>query len=386
MNENSIPDSLYEAMVAYFENRITQTQAEELISWIGRNPGNLDCFHETEKTWHASGMLRQEKKDTGGAWQELVERINDNGKRPVPGRMVRIRISTLYKAAAAVLLLIAIGAGTIFFSNSRQIFGVQTFEAAAPRGSRSVITLSDGSIVWLNSGTTLKYTSDFGKSSRDVILDGEAFFNITQNREIPFKVNTSEICITALGTSFNVKAYSDENTIETTLETGEVRIDRISPGSRTAAVKPVFLKPNQKAVFIKGSDNPDISSRKPAEAAEKISNEIKIKPPLVQIDSLVDTRLFTSWKDSRWFFKSEKLSDLAPILERRYDVQITFMDSVTVNFKFTGTLKEESLVQVLHALTIAAPIRYEVSQNKVFLYEDKELKTRYMRQQNQHNK
>ena len=85
---------------------------------------------------------------------------------------------------------------------------------------------------------------------------------------------------------------------------------------------------------------------------------------------MVDTKLTTSWKDSRWIFKSEKLVKLAPILERRYDITVTFRDSVLRSYKFTGTLKEESLEQVLNAMCLAAPIRYEINHNQVLFFKD----------------
>jgi transmembrane sensor len=386
MNENSISDSLYEAMIAYYGNKITQEQADILLAWIRENNDNLAYFQETGKIWYASGMIKKCEKDPSKAWLNLVQKIEDNEKRPFPKPVVRIRISTIYKLAVSVLLLVSLGIASItIFKNRNKVSGNSFFEAVAPKGSRSVVTLLDGSIVWLNSGTTLRYTADFGKTSRNVNLEGEAFFSVSENKEIPFMVRTPEICITALGTSFNVKAYSDENTIETTLESGEIKIDNINRDGNITMDESVFLKPNQKAVFMKNTGNLNLVSRNQASPVKKNEKITKIKPVQIVIDTLVDTKLTTSWKDSRWIFKSERLSKLVPILERRYDVTITFMDSALIDYKFTGTLEEESLKQVLNALSLAAPIIFEVSQNNVFLYENQELRSRYQRQVQQQN-
>ena len=386
MNENSISDSLYEAMIAYYGNKLTQEQADELLAWIGESNENLTYFQETGKLWYASGMIKKCEKDTFKAWMNLVQKIEENEKRPMPKPVIRIRTAIIYKFAASVLLLLALGTISIIaLRNHNKLSREEFFEAVAPKGSRSVVTLLDGSIVWLNSGTTLRCMADFGQSSRNVILDGEAFFSVAENKEMPFRVKASDIWITAIGTSFNVKAYSDENIIETTLETGEIRIDNVNNDGRISTTESVILKPNQKAVFMKNSGNLSLSGRNQESTVKRKEAIAKIKPVQIRIDSLVDTKLTTSWKDSRWIFKSERLSKLVPILERRYDVTITFMDSVLIDYKFTGTLEEESLKQVLNALTLAAPIKYEVSQNNVLLYENQELRSRYRRQIQQRN-
>ena len=253
------------------------------------------------------------------------------------------------------------------------------YEVIAPKGSRSVITLADGSKVWLNSGTVLRYNSDFGKKTREVFLEGEAYFSVSENKELPFRVRTNDIYITALGTAFNVKAYNDENIIETTLEKGKVLIEHINTSSSDTYQASVSLKPNQKAIFIRSSGDLSVNDTKPAIITAEKNPKFKVTPVIIKVDSLIDTRLSTSWKDSKWIFKSKKLKELAPILERRYDISISFIDTSLYNYKFTGTLKEESLEQVLKALTLAAPIQFNVNHNKVFLFEDPNQRNRFTR-------
>jgi ferric-dicitrate binding protein FerR (iron transport regulator) len=199
------------------------------------------------------------------------------------------------------------------------------------------------------------------------------------NPAMPFRVKTSDVWITAIGTAFNVKAYSDEGVIETTLEKGEVRIDELDESKMKVESTPVFLKPNQKAVFVKSNKNLSVNNtvqKSPVPSNEPVNN-IKTNP--LRVDSYVDTKLTTSWKDSRWIFKSEKLIKLAPILERRYDITVTFRDSVLSSYKFTGILKEESLEQVLKAICLAAPIRYEIMHNQVLFFEDSGQKNKYFK-------
>jgi ferric-dicitrate binding protein FerR (iron transport regulator) len=378
MKEKNISDSLREAIVGYYTNILTQPQAEELLEWLGEDEDNRRYFTELEKVWYASGQLSKKEKDINGAWSSLLDKIKENDIRKMPKPELRIGISLLFRVAAAVLLLAVVGMGTVFVFRSPKVKSeVAYFEAFAPKGSRSFITLSDGSTVWLNSGTKLRYQSNFGKEGRDLFLEGEAYFVVAKNAEIPFTVRTSDVCVTAIGTAFNVKAYNEEGSIETTLEKGEVRIDALDNSRIKPESTPVYLKPNQKAVYIKSNKNISVNSS--VQQVQKNVNEsaAKIKTIPLSIENMSDTKLTTSWKDSRWIFKSEKLLSLKPILERRYDISIIFMDSVLMSYKFTGTLKEESLEQVLKAICLASPIKYEINHNQVIFYEAESQKNQY---------
>jgi len=355
-------------MIAYYDNSLTQEQAEELLVWLASDKQNRTDFLEMGRIWHASGLPGKKQRDTDKAFSALLDKINERDIKPLRGRTITINLSTLYKIAASVIILITLGTGSFFLFNNKNdgSSSAKYFIAEAPRGSRSVISLPDGSSGWLNSGTKLTYPASFGDKTREVTLEGEAFFSVAKNRNIPFRVTTSDVVVTALGTSFNIKAYNDEAIVEATLETGEIRIDPLVR-SKNSKVSPVFLKPNQKALFTKSTNTLSLNEDKktqPAKEVEKAENTI---PVAIKIDSLFDTRLATSWKDSRWIFRSERLQNLAPILERRYDVNISFSDSVLCDYRFTGTLKEETLEQVLTALSIAAPIKFEIADNKVVL-------------------
>jgi transmembrane sensor len=378
MKEQLISDSLGEAIRGYYSNHLTQQQADELMAWIGENEENIKYFRELGQIWYASSQLSTKESDAEKGWLALQDKIADNDIRPLPKKQVKINVSVLYKAAATILLMAALGVGSIFiFRHPEAKSSAAYFEALAPKGSRSFIKLSDGSTVWLNSGTRLRYQSDFGKSGRELFLEGEAYFEVAKNKDLPFRVKTSDVCITALGTAFNVKAYNDESIIETTLERGSVRIESLHDSNKQHRIASICLKPNQKAIFVKSSRNLTVND--PVTKTETVSNNmpVRLKPIEVKVDTLVDTKLSTSWKDSKWIFKSEKLIKLAPILERRYDVTITFRDSVLRNYAFTGTLKEESLEQVLQAMCLAAPVRYEIRHNQVTFFEDKKQKGKY---------
>lgn len=378
MKEKNISDSLGEAIEGYYSNKITQSQAEELLEWLRKDEKNRQYLLEFGKIWYASSQFSTRETDTNSAWINLLDKIERNDIRPLPKQELRIPISLLFRVAAAVLLIGVLGIGSVFvFRNPKAKSVITYFEALAPKGSRSFITLSDGSTVWLNSGTKLRYQSNFGQESRNLFLEGEAYFVVAKNPALPFRVKTSDVWITAIGTAFNVKAYNDEGIIETTLEKGEVRIDALDDSRLKSDSSPVFLKPNQRAVFVKRSKNLSVNNTAQKSQISTDKPAVKVKTISLKIDSMVDTKLTTSWKDSRWIFKSEKLIKLSPILERRYDIIVTFRDSVLRSYKFTGTLKEESLEQVLKAMCLAAPIRYEINHNQVLFFDDSGKKNKY---------
>jgi ferric-dicitrate binding protein FerR (iron transport regulator) len=380
MKEKNISDSLGEAIEGYFTNNLTRSQADEIIEWLGKDEENKQYLLELGQVWYASSQLSNRETDADRSWENLLDKIQSNKVRPILTNEFRISKRAFYRAAAAVLLIAVLGVGSILiFRNPKEKSEISYFEALAPKGSRSLISLSDGSTVWLNSGTKLRYQSNFGKKSRDLFLEGEAYFVVARNPEMPFRVKTSDVWITAIGTAFNVKAYSEEGIIETTLEKGEVRIDALDDSRSKAESAPVFLKPNQRAVFIKRNKNLSVNST--VQNTQIAANEpaLRVKSLPLRVESMTDTKLTTSWKDSKWIFKSEKMAKLAPILERRYDINVTFQDSVLRSYKFTGTLKEESLEQVLKAVCMAAPIRYEIHHNQVVFFEDNSQKNKYLK-------
>ncbi len=178
-----------------------------------------------------------------------------------------------------------------------------------PYGNRSKITLSDGTTVWLNAGSRLVYPSVFVEKTREVLLFGEAFFEVTENKDRPFVVKTSALAVKVLGTSFNVSAYPDDNAIQTVLEEGSVAIRK---NGAQLFEKDIVLKPNQLASFNKGT------------------NESKVYD--------VDASYYTVWTKGLLSFDEIELSRVLKKVERYYNVQVNYPDPVLGTTKITGKL------------------------------------------------
>ncbi|MBR8535861.1 FecR domain-containing protein [Carboxylicivirga sediminis] len=237
------------------------------------------------------------------------------------------RVFTKIIQYAAAVVLVALSwhyFSNEYFKEENQYVVETTF------GNSTKNTLPDGTIVWLNGGSKLTYSSQFNDSkSRDVQLEGEAYFTVAKNEDIPFRVKTKSFVIKVLGTSFNVNAY-DAASIITTLEEGKVELHNIS-GDAIGR-----LNPGQQAVCSAGIDNVSIKQ--------------------------VNTSCFTSWKDGYLVFDDLPLDEVVPKLEQFYNIRIVVDESYSKNCKISGRAhRNVPIEQLLITLETTFGISYELS-------------------------
>jgi ferric-dicitrate binding protein FerR (iron transport regulator) len=241
------------------------------------------------------------------------------------------------------------------------------FEIISPRGSKTQVLLPDGSKVWLNSESKIRYFNNYNQSGREVILEGEGYFEVKKNPDKPFVVTASDIRIKALGTIFNIKAYPEENTIETTLVEGRLEVES---GASGKVNKLVTLEPNQKVTFF--NKNEVVEEQKNIEENQKVENAPPVKAVMDKIISKekVDPSLITSWKNNILYFDNENFQDLAFKLERRFGVTIHFENESLKQLRFTGKFRDTIIEQVLEALQFASPFDYRFDDNNIYLSEN----------------
>lgn len=195
-------------------------------------------------------------------------------------------------------------------------------EIIIPRGGEYTLSLADGTKVWLNSQTRLRFPVAFGKDRRDVYLEGEAYFDVAKDSLRPFHVNLSKVDIEVLGTSFNVRGYADESDIETVLEEGRVQV-KYSTGV-------VVLKPGDKAVY--NSDG-----------------RMEVKP--------VDTELYTAWHLGRYVFDKEPLENILRLFARWYDIEVFYMNESAKSVLISGDVRRyDEINTLLDAIEIAGGV------------------------------
>lgn len=274
-------------------------------------------------------------------YSDLFQRIQKQISARTSSQISRIlNLNTMVRWAAAVVFAFVFGglASYFIFNNSSNSCPSTYSEIVAPYGSKTEMILPDGSKVWLNAGSKLKYPNDFNSDNRDIILEGEAFFQVEKNKTLPFVVNALGLEVNVVGTTFNVKAYESESTITTILVEGKVVLE----SEKYHFENQVSLCPSQKAVF------------------SKTDREIVVA-------DLDDVYSEISWKDNLLIIKGEELSDLVVKLERKYNVNFEFGSEEVKDFKFSGTLKDETIQQVLDVLKLSAPIKYKINGKNIAL-------------------
>jgi ferric-dicitrate binding protein FerR (iron transport regulator) len=241
-------------------------------------------------------------------------------------------------------------------------------EISVSYGSKSKLILPDGSLVYLNSGSTIRYPARFDHSTRNVYLDGEAFFDVKKDPLNPFYVETRDITIKVLGTKFNIKSYCDENTIETTLVTGSIEL--FSNRNIISNKKPlIVLKPKQQAIFEKQTGEISISDQ------TENPGKTTIKPVRsLLVQSKIDVNPVIAWKDNRLIFREENFADLSRKLERWYDVEIKIQDEELARASFSGVFVNETIEQALNALKIATPFQYQMNKNNIIILKQPQCK------------
>jgi ferric-dicitrate binding protein FerR (iron transport regulator) len=310
----------------------------------------------------AAGKLRPDE-----AYRRFMFRLNREATtKPAKEPRLNTLFRTIRRVAAIVTVSFASGAACHYYW-AKQPEQVAFVETIVPLGSKSELKLPDGSTVWLNAGSTLRYPTDYGRATRDIYLEGEGYFKVAKQQEKPFTVHTAWSKIRALGTEFNVKAYPGEELVETTLIKGEVAIEK--SGADGAVDQAVRLKPGQKLLVVAPTkavteSAGDLQPEAPATAPDPI----RPVPAVEQLPPDI-AEAEVSWKEQQWRIESAPLQDLAIKLGRRYNVHIRVDESLK-NHRFTGTLKDESLEQVLHAMQLSSPILFVVDGKNVSISVD----------------
>uniref|UniRef100_UPI0032164ACD FecR family protein n=1 Tax=uncultured Draconibacterium sp. TaxID=1573823 RepID=UPI0032164ACD len=355
--------------LAYLEGTISSADEQFLLDWLKNNPQAINDFNDFRRIWNMSKMAGTLKDDAIELeWMQLRERINSSDTNSV--NMPRTFLYWFPRIAAVFLLGALVSFAVSYLIMNPQDSELTYHEINTPSGAKSKVTLPDGTTVWLNAGSNLKYPSTFGKKQREVQLTGEGYFDVTHNPSKVFVVKTSELNIKAYGTSFNVKSYPEEGTIETTLIEGSIGVTRSAFENKKT--DEVLLEPNQRVVYYRKSNvvetiNPGTTSNAP----KPVLAEREEQKLTYLISKGIDTKEFTSWKDGTLFITSESLNDLAIKLERKYDVKIHFESDELRALKFTGSLENETVEQVIDAIGIAAQIDYEIEDRDIWLKEKK---------------
>lgn len=268
-------------------------------------------------------LVMQKGIDVEKNWHQLHARMHHHKQKS--------QLLIWIRNIAAILLLPLLGLSAYLYyqTNTLKSKSVGLLETTTAYGVRTKITLSDGSEVWLNSGSTLSYPERFTEDKRQVTLSGEAFFKVKSDKDHRFDVQTSDgITVSAYGTEFNVQAYAEEPDIKATLAEGHIQIDQINqPASQE-------LIPGEQAVY------------------SRHTQQMQVR----KVNLLVET----AWKDGKLIFRRTPMEEIAKQLSRHFNVNIQLQGKEIFDYTYSATFTTETLAEILSLLEKTAPIRCEI--------------------------
>lgn len=335
-----------EVLIKFLNDSCTAEEIAEVIRWAREESSNQESkswILEDWKSYQEEGSLAGNEKFSA-VLDKIHHKINiDYNDRGINSkkRLGHSPVFLWFTRAAAILLLPVLS--LFIYTISQNNFGsgkfaglaVDSLEIVAPFGTRTVVEMTDGSQVHLNSGSRIKYPLSFSGDAREVVLSGEGYFNVAHHPDKPFIVKAGTMDITAIGTEFNVLAYPGEDYISTTLVEGKVMLERtVSVGEKETIG---MMVPNQQVSL--NTKTGEISSER------------------VNIDKYI------AWKDGKLVFENEDLSQVAARLNRMFNVDIVIDENVK-EYTYTVTFVDEPLFQILHLMTMAAPVDYKALPRK----------------------
>lgn len=312
----------------YLEGNLPNEEQSELLKWI-KIENNQQVFDSVKTEWWKTKSENEDSKLVDLSQLRLGDRIKEKQTLAKSAGIVRF-----YKYAAIILLAISLG-GSIFTisqftKNTEPIYT----EIHTDYGQVSGLTLPDGTEVWVNAGTKLKYNNQYGLNNRDIQVLGEAFFSVSKNKKLPFVVDLGALKVEVTGTRFEVSNYADSKTMDVVLEKGSVN--------------------------IKSSANKLLAQMNPGEL-------IRFSKQKMSIEKMtVDPQNFIAWKDGIMHVFELPLVQLTEKLEKRYNQKFEIAPEIK-DIPYTFSIENESLPDVLHLIERISPVKAKQEGNIIKL-------------------
>jgi len=313
-----------EHIIAYLENRLS-AEEKEIFDHLMQDSPELKKEVDDLRfiLQRADDLNLQRQIDPTAHWKKVSRRIAFESYKNKAWRLLR--------SSAAVLLIPALITSYILYNtlNEWNNKPIEQLEVTSAYGLVSKVTLSDGSEVWLNSGSRLSFPERFTGKERNVSLSGEAYFKVSSDKENRFNVTIpGNLVVSAYGTEFNINAYEEDKNIETTLAKGHVDVSEIDqPSFRT-------LHPGQQVTFNKETNKMDVAD--------------------------ANLLVTTSWKDGKMIFRRASMAEIIRRLSRHFNVDIKLEGKEIYNYEYSATFTTESLSNILQLLEKTAPIKCRI--------------------------
>lgn len=317
----------FELLHKFFDGQTTKEEEESIRVWLNSSSENEKYFLEERKVYDAIILNSKEQTDESLA-DHREGRDSSVSRFPIYFReFVKI---------AAIITVAVLGSWFFFSQNNRNSNVMAEQTISVPAGQRLNITLPDGTNVWLNAKTSIRYPVSFNTKERLVILDGQAYFDVAKNEKVPFIVKSPKGTVQALGTKFDVLDYSDSNVYETMLMEGRVKVNLTGNTAQE-----VILTPDKKT-FLDGK-----------------------KLQTIEVDDLSAYQ----WRDGLISFKNESFGNIMRSFEKTYDIKIVIENRNIENRAFTGKFRTTDGVEyALRVLQRDVSFRFERDAEKHIIY------------------
>lgn len=328
-----------ELIATYLTEGLDKNALAELKAWIAASTENENYFIQQREVWF-SAVNREaaSKYNKDKAFHTFKNRIESQKEKGKNSRH-EFRLSALWRYAAIIAVILAVGCFSYWQGgvNVKDTFADISVEA--PLGSRTKLYLPDGTLVWLNAGSRMTYSQGFGVDNRMVELEGEGYFEVQRNEQLPFFVKTKALLLQVLGTKFNFRDYPQDHEVVVSLLEGKVELNNLLKKEEEAV-----LAPDERAVLNKTNG-------------------------LMTVEAVTASNA-SQWTDGYLFFDEELLPDIVKELERSYNVTIHITNASLNNFRFYGNFvrREQSIQEVLEALASTEKIQYKIEERNITIY------------------
>ena len=332
---------------------ITLLEQKELNDLIQANPAYGEMAGVIDDLYHVADNASANSEAHQQLWNTVQARLHtEETEKEQYSNTGRRRWINIAAVAASLLAVVALAA---VFYNQHRGEEVKSNIVSTKKGSKTKIILPDGSEVWLNADSKISYT---GASGREIMLEGEAFFDVKKDPDHPFVVITKEMAVTVLGTSFDVRAYPGETNEQTTLIKGAVEVMLKGYGN-----KKIVLAPYEKI-----SVNTTNTAKNTTGTSFRLNNSTEaIRLSKVKGDT-ASAVPETQWIKNTLVFDDKPFDKIALEIERWYDVKLRIQKEDLKEKRFNGVFNDRSLVEVLEALGIAGEFHFKIENKTVTIY------------------
>ncbi|MCS2891018.1 FecR domain-containing protein [Parabacteroides faecis] len=314
-------------------------EVQMLIQWL-KSEGSFQDWMDEEWDAASSGMDTDLQQKLLG---QIKQKISlEMQQAPLKRNKYRTIYLWTARIASVIILLLLTGISVYRYAMEQQ--KMQDMIVSVEKGQKANVVLPDGSKVWVNSDSRLIYGSRFTSKERILELEGEAYFEVAPDKDRPFIVETKNISVKALGTSFDVKSYKEDNWVSAVLMTGKVEV--------WSENEKLILEPNQRILFDKSTGKMEKSR-------------------------VMDATDFSGWMYNTLSFEAETFENIVQTLQRLYNTKIVFESESLKKYRFTGSPGNTSLESILQILSLTSPLSYEVKDSVIVLRENKKEKAWY---------